>query len=150
MNEEEEDRTTIKVDLAILIAAAILMAAAILTEAVILTEMATGREVRILMVEESATVVEAEMLTAAVAAVAILSSSVVAVTILMAAVVAVAILMAAVVEVMVITVPPRTTKIIRAIFKWCLCLGHLETALVLDAAYPSVSPRKDRGLVYEN
>lgn len=121
---EEEAPTIIKEDPVIL---------TILMEAV--TEEATRREVRILMVEDPATVtaavVEAEMFAAAAVAVAMFTIAIAAL--------------------MIITAPARRTKIIRAIIKWCLCLGRpLETALDLDAARPNASPRKDHGLVSEN
>jgi len=49
-----------------------------------------------------------------------------------------------------VSVPLETTRIIQAITKWYQCPEHRKTVKDQDAAYPSVSPRRDRGLVFED
>lgn len=80
------------------------------------------REVRILMV------VEAETFTVAVAE-------------------AMTLMVAFVGVVMVVTLLLETMKIIRAITRWYRCPEHHKTVKDQDAAYPSVSLKRDRGLV---
>ena len=89
------------------------------------------REVRIPMV------VEAEVLMVGVAEVDKFTAAVVEAMTLTVVVAAV----------MGVTVPLEMTKIIRAIIKWYLCPEHREIAPDQDAARPSVSPRRDHGLV---
>lgn len=141
-SEEEVLIITVKVVPAILMA--------------VVTEEVMVREVRI------PTVVEAETLTVAVAEVDRFIAAVVGAMTLMVAVAEVDRFIAAVVEamtlivavvgaVMVVTgvkVPLEMTKIIRAITMLYRCPEHRETVPDQDAAYPSVSPRRDRGLVF--
>lgn len=102
---------------------------------VAITEGVMIREVRILIIAEAAVVGEEEILMDAV-----LQAQ------LMVATEETEILMVAVAE----AVMAETTKIIRAITRWCLCLEHPVIAPDQDAVCPSVSPKKGHGLVFEN
>lgn len=109
-------------------------------EALAIPTAVTEEAMRILMVVEAealmVAVVQAEILTVAVAEMDTFTTAVVEVTMLMVAVVGA------------VMVPPETTKIIRTITWWYRCQEHRETAPDQVAACPSVSPRRDRGLVF--